>query len=45
MILAGSQSSLAGITQARNSKIAQLEVDGGGMVISGSKTVQVEIKE
>jgi hypothetical protein len=45
LILAGSQSSLAGITQTRNSKIAEMEIDGGAMVISGVKTVQVEIKE
>jgi len=45
MILAGSQSSQAGITQTRNSKVGQIEIDGGDMVISGVKTVQVEIKE
>jgi hypothetical protein len=45
MILAGSQANLAGITQTRNSKIGEMEVDGGDMVISGVKTVQVEIKE
>jgi len=45
MILASSQSSLAGITQTRNSKIAEMVLDGGDMVISGVKTVQVEIKE
>ncbi|HEV3201330.1 MAG TPA: SpoIVB peptidase S55 domain-containing protein [Bryobacteraceae bacterium] len=45
LILAGSQSSLAGITQTRNSKIGEMELDGGDMVISGVKTVQVEIKE
>jgi hypothetical protein len=45
MILAGSQSSQAGITQTRNSKIGEIEIDGGDMVISGVKTVQVEIKE
>jgi len=45
LILAGSQSSLAGITQSRNSKIAEMEIDAGDVVISGSKTVQVEIKE
>jgi hypothetical protein len=45
LILAGSQSSLASITQVRNSKIAQIEVDGGDMVVSGVKTIQVEIKE
>jgi SpoIVB peptidase S55 len=45
MILAGSQASLAGITQTRNSKVGEMELDGGDMVISGVKTVQVEIKE
>src|SRR4051794_30378054 len=45
MILAGSQASLAGVTQVRNSKVAEMEIDAGDMVISGSKTVQVEIKE
>ena len=45
LILTGSQSSLAGITQTRNSKVAGMEVDAGDMVVSGSKTIQVEIKE
>jgi hypothetical protein len=45
LILAGSQSTLAGVTQVRNSKIGEMEIDGGDMVISGVKTVQVEIKE
>lgn len=45
LILAGSQSSLAGVTQVRNSKIAEMEIDGGDMVISGVKTIQVEVKE
>jgi hypothetical protein len=45
LILAGSQASLAGITQTRNSKIGEMELDGGDMVLSGVKTVQVEIKE
>ncbi|HLH15940.1 MAG TPA: SpoIVB peptidase S55 domain-containing protein [Bryobacteraceae bacterium] len=45
LVLAGSQSSLAGITQVKNSKIAEMELDGGGMVISGVKTIQVEVKE
>ncbi len=45
MILGGSQSTLAGVLQVRNSKIADMEIDGGDMVISGVKTVQVEIKE
>jgi hypothetical protein len=45
LILAGSQASLAGITQTRNSKVAEMQVDAGDMVVSGSKTIQVEIKE
>jgi SpoIVB peptidase S55 len=45
MILSGSQSTLAGVSQTRNSKIGEMEIDGGDMVISGVKTVQVEIKE
>jgi hypothetical protein len=45
MILAGQQSSSAGITQTRNSKVAAMEVDAGDMVVTGSKTVQVEVKE
>jgi hypothetical protein len=45
LILEGSQSSQAGITQARNSKIAEMEIDGGDSVISGVKTIQVEVKE
>jgi hypothetical protein len=45
MILEGAQSSQAGITQVRNSKIAEMEIEGGGMVISGVKTIQVEIKQ
>ena len=45
LILGSSQSSSPGITQTRNSKIAEMEVDGGGMVITGTKTVQVEVKD
>jgi len=45
MILANSQTGNAAIAQTRNSKIAEIEVDGGDMVISGVKTVQVEVKE
>jgi hypothetical protein len=45
MILSGQQTTLGGVTQTRNSKIGEMEIDGGGMVISGIKTVQVEIKE
>ena len=45
LILAGSQSSSAGITQTRNSKIAEMEIDIGDMAVTGSKTVQVEVRE
>lgn len=45
LVLEGAQTSQAGITQLRNSKIAEMEIDGGGMVVSGSKTIQVEVKE
>jgi hypothetical protein len=44
LIMEGSQTSLGGVTQNRNSKIAELEIDGGDMVISGVKTIQVEVK-
>jgi hypothetical protein len=45
LILAGSQSSSAGITQTRNSKIAEMEIDIGNMAVTGSKTIQLEVKE
>jgi len=45
LILAGQQTSSGGVTQTRNSKIADFEVDAGDLVVTGSKTVQVEIKE
>jgi hypothetical protein len=32
-------------TVNRNSKIAEFEIDGSGMAVSGSKTVQIEVKE
>lgn len=41
LVLAGSQ----GVTQTRNSKITELEINAGDAVISGSKTIQVEVKE
>ncbi len=44
-ILARSQAGMGQTGQARNSKIGELEISTGGMVVSGSKTVQVEIKE
>jgi hypothetical protein len=45
LILGGSQTALGSITQTRNSKVAELEVGAGDSVISGSKTIQVEVKE
>ena len=45
LILAGSQAGTAGITQNRNSKIAQIEIDAGDMAVTGAKTIQVEVKE
>jgi hypothetical protein len=36
---------LDGSPSTRNSKVAEMEIDGGGAVISGVKTVQVEVKE
>ena len=45
LVLDPAQSNQSGITQSRNSKIAEIEIDGGEMVISGAKTIQVEVKE
>jgi hypothetical protein len=32
-------------TMNRNSKVAEFEIDGAGMAVTGSKTVQIEVKE
>lgn len=45
LILAGSQATVSGITQTRNAKLAELEIGAGDCVVSGSKTIQVEVKE
>lgn len=47
LILSGTQNSHGGISQTRNSKLGELEIDAGDrdMVISGLKTIQVEVKE
>jgi hypothetical protein len=42
LILGASQTAA---TQARNSKVAELEISAGDAVITGGKTVQVEVKE
>ncbi len=45
LVLEGASTSAGGVTMTRNSKIGELELDGGDVVISGVKTIQVEIKE
>ena len=45
MILSRNQPGFGGLSQSFNSKLAELEIDGGGAVITGSKTIQVDIKE
>ncbi|HEX3877462.1 MAG TPA: SpoIVB peptidase S55 domain-containing protein [Bryobacteraceae bacterium] len=45
LVLDGAATNLQGVTSSRNSKLAEMEIDGAGVVISGSKTVQVEVKE
>jgi hypothetical protein len=45
LILANSQTNVAGITPVRNSKIAGMEIDLGEMFVSGNKTIVAEVKE
>jgi hypothetical protein len=45
LILASSQAGHAGMTQTRNAKVGEFEIGLGDMVITGSKTIQVEVKE
>jgi hypothetical protein len=45
LVLDGNAANQQGISTSRNSKVAEMEIDGGGAVISGVKTVQVEVKE
>ncbi|MGO9094246.1 MAG: SpoIVB peptidase S55 domain-containing protein [Bryobacteraceae bacterium] len=45
MILARSQPSLTSLPAPPNSKLAEFEIEAGDMVVSGSKTIQVEVKE
>jgi hypothetical protein len=44
-ILARAQPGVSGPQASRNSKVAELEIGADGMVVTGSKTVQVDIKE
>ncbi len=45
LILNNSQANFAGITQVRNSKVAEMEIDAGGMFVSGAKTIVAEVEE
>jgi hypothetical protein len=45
MILARGQIGSAALLNARGSKIAEIEIPAGDYVVTGSKTVQVEVKE
>ncbi len=45
LILNNSQANFAGITQVRNSKVAEMEIDAGGMFVSGDKTIVAEVEE
>ena len=45
MIMAASLGAQGGISQTRNSKVAELQFGAGESVISGSKTIEVEVKE
>ncbi len=45
LVLSGSQATVAGLTQSRNSKLADMEIAVGDYMITGSKTIQVEVKE
>ncbi len=41
LVLGSTQS----VAQNRNSKVAELLIDSGEMMVTGSKTVQIEVKE
>jgi hypothetical protein len=45
MILARTQPSLSVMPPVPNSKLAEFEIDSGDMVVSGVKTIQVEVKD
>jgi hypothetical protein len=45
LILSRSQPSLSIMPALPNSKLAELEIDAGDMVVTGAKTIQVEVKE
>jgi hypothetical protein len=43
-VLVQTQAAVGGGFPGRSSKVAELEIDAGGVVVTGSKTVQVDIK-
>jgi SpoIVB peptidase S55 len=45
LVLGNSQANVSGITQVRNSKVAEMEIDAGDMFVSGTKTILAEVKE
>lgn len=45
LVLDGAMANQQGVTTSRNSKVAEMQIDGAGAVIAGVKTVQVEVKE
>ena len=45
LILAGAQNAIGSVTQTHNSKLAELEIGACDCAITGSKTIQVEVKE
>jgi hypothetical protein len=44
-IVARSQGGIGATMMQRESKVGEIEIETGGLVVSGSRTVQVEIKE
>ena len=45
MILSRAQTQATAVANLRGSKLAEIEIPGGNNVVTGSKTVQVEVKE
>jgi hypothetical protein len=44
-ILGRSQPGAASLASTRGTKVAEIEVPGGDAVVTGSKTIQIEVKE
>lgn len=45
LILARAQGGLAGAAMPRNAKVAEIVIPAGDLAVTGSKTIQVEVKE